>query len=611
MRFYRAGNYPQALRCFSAAHDEDPDNPETIAALLDAFELLDREDEADKLFEMLIDSRTGRPEFFSSVGDIAYARKKHGIAERYYAKSLSGKQDHAVRRRYAEVLAWQKKYILALDQIGLLQKSGISDSSLLEFKADVLSWNRQYEDAVRDYLELYEAGKGGDDVFEKLKDIIAFSLWDGKRLDFYLEILDRDAFAEEDSLKFLLARSFAGNRRYEDAKEILEKLHLQSPSDKRIALQYVSVLENLDLPKKTYAVIERCLESNPEDRKLLERYAAVAEAFGDAETALDVYYRLLAAFPEDSLFRLKTARTLVWAGRYGDALPLYKGLVDSGEANQDFHDEYVGLLFREKKYREIVRFYKSRFRAADLAKADAFRLADAYLAMNDRFSALEVYEQLQRRFPEDREVVLGLARVHSWEGNYETSMSLYVALRASGYFPDALAREYADVLFWSGSFRKAADEYARLLRSGRLDEKRLKNYAEAQIALGRYAESAEIYRSLLEKHKDEPGLVRGYASALAGTEQFDRAEELYSEHTYGGEAENPFEHPLFYTAAFAALEFSGSRLAGEALERVRRYLKEDGRASWYLNEREYYSNSLCWLSELYLVRKKSFSGSSP
>ncbi len=108
----------------------------------------------------------------------------------------------------------------------------------------------------------------------------------------------------------------------------------------------------------------------------------------------------------------------------------------------------------------------------------------------------------------------------------------------------------------------------------------------------RALEALQGFASFFEKEYAEKGLI-------------------YSEHTYGGEAENPFEHPLFYTAAFAALEFSGSRLAGEALERVRRYLKEDGRASWYLNEREYYSNSLCWLSELYLVRKKSFSGSSP
>ncbi len=86
---------------------------------------------------------------------------------------------------------------------------------------------------------------------------------------------------------------------------------------------------------------------------------------------------------------------------------------------------------------------------------------------------------------------------------------------------------------------------------------------------------------------------------------------IYSEYSYGGEAANPFEHPLFYTAAFAALEISGSSLADMAFERVHRYLKDREGASWYLDEKEYYANSLCWLAAYYLQTRGQVSEHLP
>ncbi len=526
-RLYKAGNYREALRCFSAAHDEDPDNPETTAAVFAALNRLDGVTEADSLFERLIDSPAEHPGFFSAVADFACSRRKFATAERYYARSLAEKDDPAVRRRYAEVLAWRKKYPMALDQIGHLQRAGIVEPGLREFRADVLFWDEQYEAAVREYLQLYEEGNGGGELVGKMTDIIAFSVWDETSLDFYREILDQKAFAREDSLHFLLAQSLVNSRRRDEAAEVLAKLHGKNPADRETALLYASILSGQGERSRAYAVCERCLESHPSDRELLERCVSIAESSEDTRAALPLYERLMKLFPGDRALRLRAARAHDRANSTERALSLYAGLISTGKPGDDLVTEYSGLLFRAKRYRRLVGFHTPRLLAGRLRKKNAVLLADAHLALNDRLSSIAVYERMLETFPGDRDVSLNLARLLSWEGRHDRAASLYDALRASGSFPPEIAMEYADVLFRDGRYRAAVAEYETLSRTGGLNEQRSGNYANALLALGRYAEATKVFASLLEKREGDPEFVRGYAAALAGAGESARAESLY------------------------------------------------------------------------------------
>ncbi|NTV05255.1 MAG: endoglucanase [Chlorobiaceae bacterium] len=86
--------------------------------------------------------------------------------------------------------------------------------------------------------------------------------------------------------------------------------------------------------------------------------------------------------------------------------------------------------------------------------------------------------------------------------------------------------------------------------------------------------------------------------------EFSRNGRIFSEYACNGTTSNPYETPLFYSAAYAAAEAADSPTASPILERLRGFIKQEGEEFWYQDTEDYYVNSLSWLVEYYKTQKK-------
>lgn len=73
---------------------------------------------------------------------------------------------------------------------------------------------------------------------------------------------------------------------------------------------------------------------------------------------------------------------------------------------------------------------------------------------------------------------------------------------------------------------------------------------------------------------------------------------------YKNSRERTYENPLFYSAAYAAMEAAGSSRAPVILERLRQCIQRNGDEFFYNSPDDYYINSLSWLPEYYQIKKE-------
>ncbi len=98
-----------------------------------------------------------------------------------------------------------------------------------------------------------------------------------------------------------------------------------------------------------------------------------------------------------------------------------------------------------------------------------------------------------------------------------------------------------------------------------------------------------------EWNKDQQ--AREYLAAEFGQflkSEWHKHKVIYSEYAYNGEAKNPFESSLFYSAYFFALKDADPHLAKICLKRNQQFIRKSSLGWFYNSVDDYYSNSLAW-----------------
>ena len=97
------------------------------------------------------------------------------------------------------------------------------------------------------------------------------------------------------------------------------------------------------------------------------------------------------------------------------------------------------------------------------------------------------------------------------------------------------------------------------------------------------------------------GVLKGFGDFFDS--ELARHKKLASGYCCYGTAITAEENPLFYAAAYVALDASGHASARVVLERLRGMMKRGNGKVYYINSKEYYPNALCWIAEYWrLVR---------
>ena len=138
-RLYQEKSYSKALSAFSAAHASNPVDEKTSWYLYLTYSKLDRKREAEAQLAGLQWQKIKDSNILAELGSLHYSRNSFGEAAHCYAASLALKENPDIRRQYAEVLVWQKKYTQALPELDRILAVHPAERKLRELKADVLS----------------------------------------------------------------------------------------------------------------------------------------------------------------------------------------------------------------------------------------------------------------------------------------------------------------------------------------------------------------------------------------------------------------------------------------------------------------------------------------
>ncbi|HNX91582.1 MAG TPA: hypothetical protein PKG81_07005, partial [Candidatus Omnitrophota bacterium] len=188
---------------------------------------------------------------------------------------LTAGVDPEVKRKFADVLSWHKKYRESIIMYDELIKEGAGETVLLQ-KARVLGWAREYEKSLKAYDEAYQKTK--DDKI-KLEMEAKDAYWSArvkKAISKYNELIKRD-FQNVEAM-FDLSQVYSYQRMWGEARSEYEKILGLAPAHFRAK----EGLEKTDLISKhirldsSYDYFESDSQSRDSD---IRRHSAVEKLY--------------------------------------------------------------------------------------------------------------------------------------------------------------------------------------------------------------------------------------------------------------------------------------------------------------------------------------------
>ncbi len=162
-------------------------------------------------------------------------------------------------------------------------------------------------------------------------------------------------------------------------------------------------------------------------------------------------------------------------------------------------------------YETVLEWEPEYFPAAE---ARAFLLA----VLHEYEHAAQAYAKLIDDFPENRKLLVGLARTLAWGQEYEASLKIYDRLGKLQPADLVARKEAARVAFWGKMYQNGRDRYQSILEPG-VDKLLLKRLQSHRSGLA--PEFLDELKQIEQMPEDEPGTYGSYARCLELVKQAD------------------------------------------------------------------------------------------
>jgi cellulose synthase/poly-beta-1,6-N-acetylglucosamine synthase-like glycosyltransferase/tetratricopeptide (TPR) repeat protein len=230
-----------------------------------------------------------------------------------------------------------------------------------------------------------------------------------------------------------------------------------------------------------------------EDIVFLSRLAWVLHRLKEPALQEEVLERALFLDPEEPAARKELANALGAAGRYKEAIALYKGLTLDDE--------------------------------------DRRRLARLYEAVSDFAGAAAQYRLILEKHPEDRSALERLGLVLSWKKDFGEAAAVYEKLEKSDANNPAWITRVAELKLWSGDAAGALTAYTRTLEKDLQQPKLWRGFVDAAGQVARLnAEQARLAkgvgREVLSRSEKDPLFLSRLAWVLVKAEAIADAEKV-------------------------------------------------------------------------------------
>jgi len=184
-KYFNAGRFYEALPFMISAFKMEPNNPKAASFLLWTYSKLGMKNQARRTLHSIEKSMPKDAKLAEVIGDGYYSLEDYPDAEKAYRAAWDLTGNDEVKRKLAEVLAWQRKYNEAIPLLKEALKKNPRDAQLMEFLADVLAWDKKYDEATKLYKKLLSHGYDKDAVLMKMADALRFAGKDEEAIKLY------------------------------------------------------------------------------------------------------------------------------------------------------------------------------------------------------------------------------------------------------------------------------------------------------------------------------------------------------------------------------------------------------------------------------------------
>lgn len=327
--------------------------------------------------------------------------------------------DVQARSGLAHALLWSDEYAGALEEFERLLKANPADVQFQLGAAQSLERLGKSKEAQARYRAIL-AAKPGDAAAAEGQERVRLAL------------LQKDGFAEAER----------GN--YDRSAELFEQYLQAKPGDSETVVQLARVKAWGERYTDSAAQYRRYLKIKPNDDDVLREMARVELAVPDFPAAQQ-HFEQLSTRPKAKKEDLEgLVNSLVWAGKTDAAEPWAKKLaaMDSNNTTaldamriirknrQNVSREEAQKLTGEGRYPEAIEAYRKHEKEFGRDRESMLAVARIYSWDKQLPRSIAAYQEYLTRYPSDTEVTLELGRVQQYAGDPQAAESAYRAVLA-------------------------------------------------------------------------------------------------------------------------------------------------------------------------------------
>ncbi|MDD5255226.1 MAG: tetratricopeptide repeat protein [Candidatus Omnitrophica bacterium] len=559
---FKRAEYEKAASYFTRALTIAPQNASASRYLAWSYQKLGMKKEALAALQELAGTRTHDPIVLRELADAYYGLDEYAQAEGYYRRILKRSWRQRIAKSLAEVLAWQGKYEQAVPFLEKYLRKDSHDTEALELLGDLYLWSGDYPKATAMYARLSGRSGGKAGLAFRMAEALRLSGKDNEAIGIYRDFLQSPE-GTLDQAGPGLAESLGRLGKFDEAVAILRRMREDAPDNKGIALRLAYFLEKNTEFSEAREVYSQLLKNEPDNRLLKLKIADLSLALADYAAAQQYYRELLGLSPGDMLLRLRLADAYFSQGDYAEAARLYaEGGVEPFQRERFKNFCYALLRLRRtaeaiEAYRRYLKPYPADL-TARLGLAQALyesgatgqaegmlgemaleagqddrmlsKIAEAALGWHKQGLAEKIYEDIIAEDPLNKNALLWLARIKSWNQDYHASLGLYE--RIIVHDPDWIVprREKARVLGWMRRYKRSIEEYKKIVsRFGGEGAVAFEMRAKAHYYRGFFAQAIEAYREWLEIEPDDPEALFDLAQIYSTQMRWEEAIRTYEQ----------------------------------------------------------------------------------
>ena len=160
---------------------------------------------------------------------------------------------------------------------------------------------------------------------------------------------------------------------------------------------------------------------------------------------------------------LAGARNAAAAGDLTKSVKYYRALIEEFSNPVDVRCEYAAALLADQRPAEALAVFPNN---SQLSFINKMLYVDVCVATNDFVLAGRVCKELLDQQPNNRDVLLQLARVMVWDKQFIESVPIWEQLLEESQSDAAFRSEFARVLTWAGRSNQALQHYQWVLERG-------------------------------------------------------------------------------------------------------------------------------------------------